>query len=174
MEISRLVLAVCPLLCQNSVQVFNEYAENIMANESGLDMDLTSGMAAFEAKEFSKAKQFLSPFAQDGHAEAQHRMAIMYQNGLGLVKDDATALKWMRASAEQGYAYAQHGLGFMYMTGECVDKDEVKAAMWFEKAANQGMAGAAMTLGFMYEQGQGVEKDADKAQEWYKKSEQME
>jgi len=117
-----------------------------MSDSSGLDMDLASGMAAFEAKEFNRAKQFLSSYAEQGNAEAQHRMAIMYQNGLGLVKDDATAIKWMRASAEQGYAFAQHGLGIMYMMGECVEKDEALAAEWFEKAANQGMAGATMTL----------------------------
>ena len=41
------------------------------------DMDLATGMAAFEAKEFTRAKQFLSRYAEDGMPEAQHRMAIM-------------------------------------------------------------------------------------------------
>jgi TPR repeat protein len=168
-------LAEAGLLWHNNQPFYYElYLEYLMSDTSNLDMDLASGMAAFEAKEFTRAKQFLARFAEEGNVEAQHRMAIMYQNGLGLVKDDKQAFYWMKKAAEQGYAMAQHGLGFMYMHGECVDKDEAEAVKWFTKAAEQGLAGSAMTLGLMYEQGQGVEKDTAKAQEWYKKSETME
>jgi len=141
---------------------------------SGLDMELASGMAAFEAKEFNRAKQFLSPLAEDGNPDAQHRMAIMYQNGLGLVKDEQRALRYMRMAAEQGHALAQHGLAFMYLYGECVEKDEMEAARLLRLAAGQGLAGSAMTLGMMYEQGQGVAKDPEQAQKWYKIAEECE
>ena len=80
-------------------------------------MNLASGIAAFEAKEFAKAFKFLSPLAETGNAQAQYRLAIMYQNGLGHVRNDMMALKWMRAAAEQGDALAQHGLGFMFLLG---------------------------------------------------------
>ena len=89
---------------------------------SEMNMELASGMAAFEAKEFSQAWNLLKPIAEQGDAQAQHRLAIMLQNGLGMVKNDQQALKWMQAAAEQGYALAQHGLGFMYLYGECVEK----------------------------------------------------
>jgi len=131
------------------------------------DVDFASGISAFESREFAKALKFLSPFAEQGNAEAQYRMAIMYQNGLGMVRNDARALAMMRAAAEQGHALAQHGLGFMYLQGECTPKDEAQAAEWFRKAADQGMAGSQMTLGMMYEQGLGVEKDPDAAKRWY-------
>ena len=103
------------------------------------DMNLASGIAAFEAKEFAKAFQFLSPLAETGNAQAQYRLAIMYQNGLGHVRNDMMAFKWMRSAAEQGDALAQHGLGFMYMQGECVPKNEKLAAEWFRRAAEQGL-----------------------------------
>jgi hypothetical protein len=175
-EITKIRLAVPARLWHNGRPFYYEYClEYLMSdNADNLDMDLASGMAAFEAKEFTRAKQFLARFADEGNVEAQHRMAIMYQNGLGLVKDDKQAFFWMKKAADQGYAMAQHGLGFMYMHGECVDKDEAEAVKWFTRAAEQGLAGSAMTLGLMYEQGQGVEKDTAKAQEWYKKSEAME
>jgi len=131
------------------------------------DVDFTSGISAFESREFAKALKFLSPFAEQGNPEAQYRMAIMYQNGLGIVRNDARALAMMRAAAEQGHALAQHGLGFMYLQGECTPKDEAQAAEWFRKAADQGMAGSQMTLGMMYEQGLGVEKDPQAAKHWY-------
>ncbi|MGD8935920.1 MAG: sel1 repeat family protein, partial [Thiogranum sp.] len=55
-----------------------------MSETSNDDVDFASGMAAFEARHFSRAAQLLSPFANEGNAEAQHRLAIMYQNGLGV------------------------------------------------------------------------------------------
>ena len=73
------------------------------------DMDFISGMAAFEAKHFGRAIQYLSPFAEQGVAEAQHRLAIMFQNGLGVAPNPEEGLKWMKAAAEQGYPIAQHG-----------------------------------------------------------------
>jgi TPR repeat protein len=51
------------------------------------DVNFASAMAAFEAKHFSRAMQLFSPLAEQGDAEAQHRIAIMYQNGLGVVQN---------------------------------------------------------------------------------------
>ena len=136
-----------------------------------LQMDLTSGVAAFEAKFFQKAMALLSPLAQQGNPDAQYRMAIMFQNGLGYVKNEAEAMRWMRAAADQGMALALHGLGFMYLNGECVAKDEARAAIYFRQAAEQGLPGSAMTLGMMYEQGLGVEKNEAEAKKWYQRAE---
>jgi len=73
------------------------------------DIDYASGMSAFESKHFSQAMQFLSVYADQGHAESQHHVAIMYQNGLGMAQNDEFAVKWMRAAAEQGHALACEG-----------------------------------------------------------------
>ena len=126
-------------------------------NESG--MELASGVAAFEAKEFRRAFQLLVPLAESGEAEAQFRVAVMSRNGLGGVVNEALAFSSMRDAALQGHGLAQHGLGVMYLYGECVEKDEAQAAEWFRRAAGQGLAGAMMALGMMYEQGLGVERD---------------
>jgi TPR repeat protein len=133
--------------------------------------DMASGMAAFEAKEFAQAWRLLKPFADTGDAQAQHRVAIMCQNGLGMAPNPLMAYKWMRAAAEQGYAMAEHGLGFMYLYGECTEKNEKEAAKWFQHAAEHGLVGSAMTLGMMYEQGLGVEKNAVEAKKWYERAE---
>ena len=131
------------------------------------NMELASGIAAFEAKEFANALKLLSPLAEQGDPRAQYRMAIMHQNGLGVVKNDLLAFKWMRAAAEQGIALAQHGLGFMYLQGECAPKNAAEAFRWFQKAAEQGLAGSQMTLGMMYEQGLGVPQNEPEARKWY-------
>ena len=134
------------------------------------DPEYASGIASFEEKNFNAAMRFLIKYESEGDAEAQHKVDIMYQNGLGVVANDENAYNWMKAAAEQGHAIAQHGLGFMYMEGECVAQDLSEAMCWFEKAAEQGLVGSMTTIAMMYEEGRGVEKDQDKAQAWYKKA----
>ena len=56
------------------------------------EVELSSGLSAFEAKHFSRAMQLLSPLAESGNTEAQHRCAIMYQNGLGNKENPLLAL----------------------------------------------------------------------------------
>ena len=134
------------------------------------DMDLASGIAAFEAKEFRRALQLLTPLAEQGNADAQFRLAIMCQNGLGRVANAAQALHWMHASASQGHGLALHGLGVMYLYGECVDKDESEALKYFQRVADQGLAGSLTTLAMMYREGMGVEKDPVRAQALYRQA----
>jgi TPR repeat protein len=131
-------------------------------------INLASGIAAFEAKNFAQSLALLGPVAEKGNLDAQYRLAIMYQNGLGLVRNELLAMKWMVAAANQGFALAQHGLGFMYMEGDCVAKNSEKAVIWFKKAAEQGMAGSQTTLAMMYETGNGVVQDSEEAKKWYR------
>ena len=95
-------------------------------------------------------------------------MAIMAQNGLGMVENPRLAYRYMHAAAEAGLGLAQHGLGFMYLEGECVDKDAEKAVHWFRCAAEQGLVGSMTTLAMMYEQGNGVPADPEEARRWYR------
>ncbi len=135
-----------------------------------LSMALTSGVAAFEAKHFARSMELLSPLAEAGHPDAQYRMAIMAQNGLGMVENEPLAFKYMHAAAEAGFPLAQHGLGFMYLEGECVEKNAEQAVVWFRKAAEHGLAGSQTTLAMLYEEGRGVEKDPEEARRWYKEA----
>jgi len=128
---------------------------------------LADGIAAFEAKHFAMAIQILSPLADGGEAEAQFRLAIIHQNGLGTVVNESRAFENMLNAAKQEHPLAMHSLGFMYLEGECATQDYALARHWFEKAAKKNMPGSMMALGMMYSEGQGVEQDAQKAQYWY-------
>jgi TPR repeat protein len=97
--------------------------------------------------------------ADQGDADAQFNLGVMYAKGQGVVKDEVEAVKWFRKAADQGNAEAQSNLGVMYAKGEGVVKDEVEAVKWFRKAADQGDADAQYNLGVMYAKGQGVVKD---------------
>jgi uncharacterized protein len=145
----------------------NDTEKDLSAEEI---MALRSGISAFESKQFVRAHQLLSPLAQAGHPDAQYRLAIMDQNGLGQVVNEKSAFHWMRSAAEQGFDLAQHGLGFMYLQGECVEQDDAQAVHWFTLAAEQGLAGAQTILADLYKTGRGVEKDLEQAKQWYKKA----
>lgn len=135
---------------------------------SDLDMELASGIAAFESKQFSRAAGLLGPLAERGNIEARYRLAIMAQNGLGMLPNPLLAYSYMKSAAEAGLGLAQHGLAFMYMEGECTDKNPAKAVTWFKRAAEQGLVGSMTTLAMMYEDGHGVERDPDEAKRLYR------
>ncbi|MBL0641313.1 sel1 repeat family protein, partial [Aeromonas veronii] len=52
--------------------------------------------------------------AEQGDAEAQFNMGLMYDQGQGVPQDDGQAMAWYRLAAEQGHVGAQFNLGWMY------------------------------------------------------------
>ena len=108
--------------------------------------------------------------AEQGHANAQFNLGVMYGDGWCVPKDDREAALWYRKAAEQGHAGAQSNLGVMYRDGRGVPKDDGEAVLWYRKAAEQGHAGAQSNLGVMYGDGGGVPKDDGEAVLWYRKA----
>ena len=90
----------------------------------------------------------------------------MYDNGEGVPKNDAEAVRWWHKAAEQGLAGAQFNLGSMYDNGEAVPEDNAEAMRWYHKAAEQRHAGAQSNLGIMYAKGEGVPQDDVQAYAW--------
>ena len=86
---------------------------------------------------FTTALNEWRPLAEQGMAEAQHKLGIMYTNGEGVAQDYAEAVKWYRLAAEQGYDHAQYNLGIRYDEGQGVTQDYVQAHMWFNLAASR-------------------------------------
>ena len=105
--------------------------------------------------------------AEQGLAEAQSNLGLMYVKGQGVTRDYAEAVKWYRKAAEQGLAEAQYNLGQMYYKGQGVTRDYAEAVKWFRKAAEQGLAAAQYNLGVMYRKGEGVTRDYEKAYIWF-------
>jgi TPR repeat protein len=52
--------------------------------------------------------------AEQGNAEAQYRLGVMYAKGRGVKKDRSAALRWYRRSAGQGYGKAKEALEIYY------------------------------------------------------------
>ena len=118
--------------------------------------DFSDGAAAYKKGDYKTAVKLWKPLAEQGNANAQFVLGLMYANGEGVPEDDKQAVKWYRLAAEQGLADAQYNLGFMYANGEGVPEDDKQAVKWFRLAAEQGLASAQNNLGVRYENGQGV------------------
>jgi hypothetical protein len=80
--------------------------------------------------------------ADQGHAEAQYNLGVMYYKGQGVPQDYAEAVKWYRLAADQGYAEAQYNLGVMYGKGQGVPQNYAEAYVWSSVAVAGGYAGA--------------------------------
>ena len=79
-------------------------------------------VVAYERRDYATAIRGFRVHAEQGTAEAQCALGVMYAFGEGVLKDDAEAVKWYRLAAEQGVASAQYTLGRMYATGAAFSK----------------------------------------------------
>ena len=100
--------------------------------------DLNKGLTAAQNGDFAAALKEWKPLADQGDADAQYYLGVMYEKGVGVPQDSKEAVKWYRLAAEQGLADAQGNLGVMYALGTGVLKDDVYAHMWGIIAANNG------------------------------------
>ncbi len=128
---------------------------------------LDEGVAAYKRGDYATALREWRPLAEQGNANAQFFLGLMYGNGEGVPQDYAKALQWWRKAAEQGVAGAQYNLGIMYDNGRGVPQDSAKALQWYRKAAEQGYAKAQYNLGIMYGNGRGVPQDYAEAHMWF-------
>jgi len=138
-----------------------------MSSVMGLAQDLQKGLEAAEKGDFATALREWRPLAEQGDAQAQYGLGVMYDNGYGVTQDDKEAANWYRKAAEQGYAAAQFNLAVMYDKGRGVTQDDAEAANWTRKAAEQGHASAQVNLGKMYDLGQGALLDTVYAHMWW-------
>ena len=140
-----LAAVVCPAVCLAQAK---ENPEAV----AGFD----AGVAAYQANDLPLAfKEFLKA-ATAGHADSQFNIALMYERGIGVGKDEREAFVWYARSAEQGNAAAQFNLGVLYEHGRGTTVDFSKANEWYRKAAVQGDALAMGNLGMLYLRGDGV------------------
>jgi TPR repeat protein len=132
--------------------------------------DYDKGLKAAESGDFKTALAEWTPLAEQGDADAQFNLGLMYANGYGVPENDKTSVKWYTKAAEQGYASAQLRLGSMYDFGKGVPKSYKTAVKWYTLAAEQGNARAQDFLGGMYQTGSGVLQNHKTAVKWYKKA----
>ena len=112
--------------------------------------DFADGKAAYDKGDYAAALTEWEPLADQGDADAQVYLGVMYQFGQGVIQDDKEAAKWYRLAAQQGYAGAQSKLVDMLLDGKDTALDYEVAFKWSKLAAAQGHVVAQYNLGKLY------------------------
>jgi TPR repeat protein len=118
-----------------------------------------AGLKALEANNMPQAFQEFLGAAKEGHSDSQFNVALMYEQGLGVSKNEKEAFFWYGKSASQGNSGAQFNLGVLYENGIGTTIDFAKANEWYRKASEQGDGLAIGNLGMLYIRGQGVQEN---------------
>ena len=113
--------------------------EQIEAKETAATQQPTTESATQEAAatapEDNNSESAMRQKAEQGDAEAQYNLGVMYANGQGVAQDDKEAVKWWRKAAQQEYGPAQWILGECYAAGRGVLQDDRQANDCFFKAS---------------------------------------
>ncbi len=137
----------------------------LVATVNAAPMD--DAKAAYNKGDYKEAVRWYRLSADQGNAEAQERIGVMYHAGYGVIQDYKEALKWLRLSAAKGYAAAQNHIGGMHYNGDGVTQDYILAHMWFNLSSSAGGVNGAKNRGSVAKEmtPQQIEKAQDMARE---------
>jgi len=126
----------------------------------------SNGLAAAGVHDYATALQIWRPLANEGSADAQNALGVLYDNGFGVAPDQAAAAAWFKKSADQGLALGEYDLANCYNFGRGVPKSDTLAAFWYRRAADQGIPQAQFNLGLMYANARSMPHDLVQAYVW--------
>lgn len=119
---------------------------------------------------YEEAVKWFQKAADQGHAEAQFSLGVMYHAGLGVQKNRAESAKWHEKSSQQGNKKAQFCLAEMYLLGDGVTKDVDLGMNFLLASAKNGYVFAEYNLGMIYHKGEFVQKNNIEAMKWYQRA----
>ncbi|MCH8073575.1 MAG: sel1 repeat family protein [Proteobacteria bacterium] len=129
--------------------------------------DFAKGQQAYSSGDYQAAIMEWQPLAEEGHADGQFGMGLLYANGFGVPLDDDQALKWYLLAADQKHAEAQCNLAVMHANGWGVPQSDAEAFKWYSLAAEQGITQAQIAVARMYSGGFGAAQDKVQAHKWF-------
>ena len=88
--------------------------------------------------------------AELNDGDAQFTLGVLYHDGLGVARCEATAARWWKASAENGDPDGQRRYGFALLYGTGVDPDPNLAEHYLHQAFAESDCVAAIGLGYLY------------------------
>lgn len=129
---------------------------------------VAEGVAAFDQGNYGAAEAAWLPLAREGNADAQFRLAVLYEQGLaaGGIREEE-AFMWYEKAAQRKHREAAFHVGNAYKTGRGTRHDESLAVYWWQRAAAMGSADAQFSLALQYYRGWGVAQDKDKASQYF-------
>lgn len=112
--------------------------------------------------------------AEQGNAEAQHQLGMIYANGNGVDLDYTTAFNWINKAAGQGHRQALRTLAWLYANGFGTEQNDNKAQQLIIQLAEAGDPKDQYFLASLYQSGlYGMETDSKQMVFWYYQSAQQ-
>ena len=105
---------------------------------AGVEEDYAIAKQSFDSGDYKAAVAAWGPLGEEGHSRSQVMLGYAYKNGMGVVKNNKTAVKWFNLAAKQGFGNAQYMLAVNYYNGRGVGKDYKRAYMWCTLALHNG------------------------------------
>ena len=118
----------------------------------------------------AKAASFIRRAAEGGITGAERDYGQLLEEGIGVERDIAEALRWYERAAEHGDGYALWRLGIAHVEGgpgRAVDP--VRAVDYFRDAIEAGNGDALVSMAVMYASGSGVDQDLGQALAYYRR-----
>ena len=128
-------------------------------------MLLTGDQAA--AVDWKRIVSLLRVAADQGIADAQYNLGLLYLDGQGVGKNATEAAALFVKAAQQGQADAALQYGVMVFLGEGVAKNPRIGAEWLLSAARQGNPIAQNRIARVLASGQGLPPDPIEAAKWH-------
>ena len=128
---------------------------------------IEKGNLAKGRHDYETAMDYYLQAANYGNGEAMDRIAELYNNGLGVPKDDSIAYQWYKKSAEAGFPEGMEDFAFACHYGFSGNNEDGLALEWFKRAGNAGRFDAYFQAGKFYLHGIGTEVNYTEAKKYY-------
>ena len=126
------------------------------------------GILYADGKELAESARYFRLAADQGHHEAQSRLAMQVCNGLGVPKNAEDCIRLYKLAAEGGVTQAQVNLAARYLSGDGTPTNHAEAARLARIAADKSDPTGQLLLGICYETGAGVSKNRGEAVRLYR------
>jgi TPR repeat protein len=116
------------------------------------------------SKDARKSARYLLLAASQGHPRAQFDIGLRYDEGRGVERDVAQAMRWYGKSLAQGTMAACYNLGKLWSFGGNGVTDADTPARWYQERAEEGDPVGQWVAGLCHQSGHaGAERDQDEA-----------
>lgn len=141
----------------NSIELYERSAKKgIFASMDALVTQFTNEKISIER--FTSVVELLKQNARCGNIDAANKLAMMYYNGVGVVRNHTESAYWFSVASFMGNPWSKTKLAEMYIKGYGVDADIEKAISLLEAGAESGISEA---INLLAELGVPTEKQLD-------------
>ena len=120
--------------------------------------------------DYAESLKWAKLAADNGNGDGLWALALAYEHGRGVAKNQSIALEYYEQGAEIGHASSMHSLACYYLRGDIVEQNMKMGFELIIRAALLGNGLAMRDAGRCYQFGNGCMGNMKKAVAWYKKA----